>query len=160
MYQATDSADALISQRFSHKRIDDLFANPISADKDACYAKNLFLNLSTLSPYVSGPNSVKIATPLKEYVISSPIHTRPESQNRLQKQRRISVSYLSFSLVLQLYCPSTNRDTKSEPCTDWQHRTSRSTNRIWYRARIVELQTLLLPPESLGKPHLPKSLIR
>lgn len=68
MYQSTDPTDALMSQRFSHKRIDDLFANPISADKGANYAKQLFLNLSTLSPYVSGPNSVKIATPLKQYV--------------------------------------------------------------------------------------------
>lgn len=34
------------------------------ADKGAKYAKSLYLNLSTLSPYVSGPNSVKVATPL------------------------------------------------------------------------------------------------
>ncbi|CAI4218440.1 unnamed protein product [Parascedosporium putredinis] len=30
------------------------------------YAKQLYLNLSTLSPYVSGPNSVKISTPLSD----------------------------------------------------------------------------------------------
>jgi homoaconitate hydratase len=30
------------------------------------YAKELFLDLATLSPYVSGPNSVKVATPLVE----------------------------------------------------------------------------------------------
>ena len=68
MYQATELAGTLTSQRFSHKRIDDLFTNPISADKGANYAQHLFLNLSTLSPYISGPNSVKIATPLQEYV--------------------------------------------------------------------------------------------
>ena len=160
MYQATDLADALISQRFSHKRIDELFANPISADKDAYYAKNLFLNLSTLSPYVSGPNSVKIATPLKEYVVSSQIYTVSRVTKQVEGAKSYFVSYLSFRLALQFCCSSTNRDTKSEPCTDWQHRTSRSTNRIWYRARTVELQILLPPPESLGKPHLPKSLIR
>lgn len=66
MYQSTDPADVLMTRRFSHKRIDDLFANPISADRGANYAKHLFLNLSTLSPYISGPNTVKKATPLKQ----------------------------------------------------------------------------------------------
>jgi homoaconitate hydratase len=41
-------------KRFSHQRIDELFANRISADEGAKYAKHLYLNLSTLSPYVSG----------------------------------------------------------------------------------------------------------
>lgn len=66
MYHSTELADNLTSQRFSHQRIDDLFANKISADKGVKYAKYLHLNLSTLSPYVSGPNSVKVATPLEE----------------------------------------------------------------------------------------------
>jgi homoaconitate hydratase len=51
--------------RFSHARIDELIQNQLVADKGATYAKSLYLNLSTLSPYVSGPNSVKVATPLK-----------------------------------------------------------------------------------------------
>jgi homoaconitate hydratase len=50
--------------RFTHARIDELMQNKMVADKGAKYAKSLYLNLSTLSPYVSGPNSVKIATPL------------------------------------------------------------------------------------------------
>jgi homoaconitate hydratase len=52
--------------RFTHTRIDDLIQNQLVADKGATYAKSLYLNLSTLSPYVSGPNSVKIATPLRD----------------------------------------------------------------------------------------------
>lgn len=52
--------------RFDHERIDELINNPLVADKGATYAKSLYLNLSTLSPYVSGPNSVKIATPLRD----------------------------------------------------------------------------------------------
>ncbi len=71
MYQSTEPTSSSTSQRFSHKRIDDLLENPISADRGAKYAKRLFLNLSTLSPYVSGPNSVKIATPLEQYVNNS-----------------------------------------------------------------------------------------
>ncbi|PFH62241.1 hypothetical protein XA68_14520 [Ophiocordyceps unilateralis] len=53
-------------KRIYHQRIDDLFANPLAADPGAVYAKQLYINLSTLSPYVSGPNSVKVATPLAE----------------------------------------------------------------------------------------------
>ncbi|PKY04446.1 homoaconitate hydratase [Aspergillus campestris IBT 28561] len=56
----------LAAQRFTHPILDQLFSNPLTADKGAKYAKELFLDLSTLSPYVSGPNSVKVATPLKE----------------------------------------------------------------------------------------------
>lgn len=54
------------SERFNHQRLDTLIQSPMSADKGAKYAKELFLDLSTLSPYVSGPNSVKVATPLAE----------------------------------------------------------------------------------------------
>ncbi|KAL3479440.1 hypothetical protein BJX99DRAFT_222117 [Aspergillus californicus] len=54
------------AKRFTHPIIEQLFDNPMTADKGAKYGKELFLNLSTLSPYVAGPNSVKVATPLKE----------------------------------------------------------------------------------------------
>jgi homoaconitate hydratase len=59
-----DGKDA--TPRFTHSRIDDLIRNQLVADKGATYAKSLYLNLSTLSPYVSGPNSVKVATPLRD----------------------------------------------------------------------------------------------
>ncbi|PBP27485.1 homoaconitase [Diplocarpon rosae] len=52
--------------RFSHERIDHLLQNQLVADRGATYAKSLYLNLSTLSPFVSGPNSVKVATPLRD----------------------------------------------------------------------------------------------
>lgn len=60
------SYKTLADQRFTHPVLDQLFANPMSADKGAQYSKELFLDLSTLSPYVSGPNSVKVATALKD----------------------------------------------------------------------------------------------
>ncbi|KAJ3531462.1 hypothetical protein NM208_g8868 [Fusarium decemcellulare] len=63
--KATKAAK-LGNQRITHERIDELFANPLTADPGARYAKQLYLNLSSLSPYVSGPNSVKISTPLNE----------------------------------------------------------------------------------------------
>lgn len=58
--------DRTTRERITHEKVDELYANPIQADPGAHYAKKLFLNLSTLSPYVSGPNSVKVSTPLSE----------------------------------------------------------------------------------------------
>lgn len=66
--RATTAAmfDAGSGKRFTHEKIDELLKNPLSADQGATYAKSLYLNLSTLSPFVAGPNSVKVATPLKD----------------------------------------------------------------------------------------------
>jgi len=69
MYQDTSAAPttaSLTTSRFNHQRLDELFSNPLAADKGASYAKELYLDLSSLTPYVSGPNSVKVATPLAE----------------------------------------------------------------------------------------------
>ncbi|KAK4504931.1 hypothetical protein PRZ48_002894 [Zasmidium cellare] len=66
MYKSPAETSSLTTERFNHERLDELFANPLTADKGATYAKELYLDLSTLSPYVSGPNSVKVATPLNE----------------------------------------------------------------------------------------------
>ena len=42
---AHELSDTLTAKRFSHQRLDDLFAKPIIADKGAKYAKYLYLNL-------------------------------------------------------------------------------------------------------------------
>ncbi|KAJ0123218.1 homoaconitase [Diaporthe amygdali] len=68
-YKATEAAmheNRTTRERITHEKIDELYANPVHADPGAHYAKQLYLNLSTLSPYISGPNSVKISTPLNE----------------------------------------------------------------------------------------------
>jgi len=49
--------------RITNQRIDDIEAYPLQASENATYAKHLTLNLSTLSPSISGPNSVKLSTP-------------------------------------------------------------------------------------------------
>ncbi|GIZ37053.1 hypothetical protein CKM354_000051600 [Cercospora kikuchii] len=66
MYRDPSATSSLTTDRFNHERLDELFANPLAADAGATYAKELFLDLSTLCPYVAGPNSVKVATPLNE----------------------------------------------------------------------------------------------
>lgn len=67
LYESSELADTFGKTQFTHVRLDDLFSDPslLSADKGARYAKSLYLDLSTLSPHVSGPNSVKVATPLQ-----------------------------------------------------------------------------------------------
>lgn len=60
------SPDVGAGERFTHAKIDELLQDPLTADPGATYAKSLYLNLSTLSPFVAGPNSVKVATPLKD----------------------------------------------------------------------------------------------
>ncbi|KAJ2345136.1 mitochondrial Homoaconitase [Coemansia erecta] len=58
--RATVSADAVAALRASVE------AEPSrwSPDRDAVYAKHLWLDLASLTPHVSGPDSVKVATPL------------------------------------------------------------------------------------------------
>jgi homoaconitate hydratase len=64
---ALDASEGKLgNERFSHSRLDRLFEHQLTADKGARYAKSLYLDLDTLAPYVSGPNSVKVATPLNE----------------------------------------------------------------------------------------------
>ncbi|KAI0651062.1 homoaconitase [Trametes meyenii] len=50
--------------RINRARLDSLRANLIRSDPDAVYASHLVLDLSTLVPHVSGPNSVKVSNPL------------------------------------------------------------------------------------------------
>lgn len=54
--------------RLSLERVQALaqVADELRADQDAYYSKTLTLDLATLIPHVSGPNSVKISTPLPE----------------------------------------------------------------------------------------------
>lgn len=52
--------------RLTAERVDKAWASRQGADAGARYAKHLTLDLSTVSPYLSGPNSVKVATPLSE----------------------------------------------------------------------------------------------
>lgn len=50
--------------RINRARLDALRAANLRSDPDASYAAHLVLDLSTLVPHVSGPNSVKVSTPL------------------------------------------------------------------------------------------------
>lgn len=55
-----------IHPRVNHNRIDELEKNIIIADEDAYYAKELTIDLSTIEPFVSGPNTVKTFAPVSD----------------------------------------------------------------------------------------------
>ncbi|GAA5979333.1 hypothetical protein JCM10908_002884 [Rhodotorula pacifica] len=63
---AASSLSSSTSQhpRLTADRLEQVFKNPVLPDEGAQYAKTLTLDLTSLSPSVAGPNSVKIATPL------------------------------------------------------------------------------------------------
>jgi homoaconitate hydratase len=59
--------------RINHKRVEELEHNIPQADSDSFYAKELTVDLTTIEPYVSGPNTVKTyaaVSDLKEKDIS------------------------------------------------------------------------------------------
>ncbi|CAO3650596.1 unnamed protein product [Cunninghamella blakesleeana] len=58
--------EPFVHPRINESTIQTLIDQPIQPSPNATYAKTLTLDLSTLSPHVSGPNSVKVATPLNE----------------------------------------------------------------------------------------------
>ncbi|UCE25096.1 MAG: homoaconitase, partial [Candidatus Zixiibacteriota bacterium] len=52
--------------RLNRDRLNELKNNPVAADANAHYAKELSLDLSTVTPHVSGPNHVKVMTPVSQ----------------------------------------------------------------------------------------------
>ncbi|AFH48861.1 Aconitase A [Ignavibacterium album JCM 16511] len=55
-----------VHPRVNQKRIDELEKNVLAADEDAFYSKELTIDLSTIEPFVSGPNTVKTFAPISE----------------------------------------------------------------------------------------------
>lgn len=63
-YEALLSRGTTSNDRLTAERISSLSSQKLAADPDATYSKHLRLDLSSLVPHVSGPNSVKVSTPL------------------------------------------------------------------------------------------------
>ena len=57
---------SMMHPRLNWGRLEELSKLRFASDPDASYARHLRLDLSTLEPHISGPNSVKITTPLPE----------------------------------------------------------------------------------------------
>ena len=80
-FRHNELAESGKHRRFRKERIANLFSDPPAADKGARYARSLYLDLCTVSPYVSGPNSVKVATP---------VHQLQSAQIRIDKAYLVS----------------------------------------------------------------------
>ena len=63
---ASDIDGNSIHPRINEKRIAKLEQEIIIADEGAYYAKTLLLDLGTIQPFVSGPNTVKVVTSVQE----------------------------------------------------------------------------------------------
>lgn len=55
-----------VHPRVNEARIADLEFDPVEADPEAEYTVDVMLDLASVSPYVSGPNTVKVAAPAVE----------------------------------------------------------------------------------------------
>ena len=62
-YRERSLAFGLHHPRINPDRLETIEAFPLEPSPEAYYAKQLTLNLSTISPSISGPNSVKLYTP-------------------------------------------------------------------------------------------------
>ena len=135
MNKAADLTSAIAPQRFTHERIDDLFVNPISADRGASYAKHLFLNLSSLQPIISGPNSVKVATALsklaeqnikidKAYLVSCTNSRASDLAAAAQVFKKAKengeVAKISDSVKFYIAAASKPEQEAAEEAGDWQ----------------------------------------
>jgi len=54
------------TERIGDRQLDGWTSDPPSADDDAAYAGRIVLDLARVTPHVSGPDSVQLATPLSE----------------------------------------------------------------------------------------------
>ncbi|KAF9378439.1 mitochondrial Homoaconitase [Podila verticillata] len=55
-----------VHPRINKKTVEKALQNEVVADKGAFYSKHLTLDLATVSPFISGPNSVKVAQSVQD----------------------------------------------------------------------------------------------
>jgi homoaconitate hydratase len=113
---------------YTRDQVIDAYANRLVADADAYYAKELVLDLSRVSPHVSGPNNVKTITPLPEiekqavkvdkaYLLSC-VNGRFEDfaeAARIMKGRRVA-DHVKFFIA----AASAAIEEQSKAAGDWQ----------------------------------------
>ena len=62
----SDADGKSVHPRLNLARIDELSRNPLKADHDAYYSRELSLDLRSVQPFVSGPNTVKVMLSMSE----------------------------------------------------------------------------------------------
>ena len=101
--------------RLNGKNIQNLGNNIPVSDSDAYYAREIILDLSTVQPHVSGPNTVKVKTSLaeigkKNINVNNPnivvidvskiglILFKPASNNVSLKEEYFPITWLTYSI--------------------------------------------------------------
>jgi homoaconitate hydratase len=113
---------------YTRESVDQWYAERLEADPDAHYAKTLELDLSQVTPHVSGPNNVKTMVPLpqieeqkvkvdKAYLLSC-VNARFEDlaeAARILKDRRVA-----DHVKLYVAAASAAIEARSKKAGDWQ----------------------------------------
>jgi len=114
--------------RMNDERLKKLEENPPSADIDAFYAKELEIDLSTIQPFVAGPNIVKATTPIsdmnkkdvkinKAYLVSC-VNSRYEDIQEAAKV--LKGNKIAEGVEFYVAAASNEVQAESEKSGDWQ----------------------------------------
>ncbi len=121
-------ADAIegVHPRLNKTRLEKLKTDSLKADSDAFYAKELTLDLSTVTPHASGPDHVKVMTPIskmsdikiqKAYLVSC-VNSRVE--DLAQAAEVVDGKKVSSSVEFYIAAASSEVQAESEARGDWQ----------------------------------------
>lgn len=114
--------------RINSKRIDEIENNPIRPDEDASYSRELYLDLNSVTPYVSGPDHVKKMTSIpdardqkikidKAYLLSC-VNSRVEDLAEAAKVMR--GQKVAAGVEFYLAAASSEVQSESEKRGDWR----------------------------------------
>lgn len=132
-----DSIDG-IHPRLNSQRLNELKSNIFLSDENAFYAKELALDLSTVTPHASGPNHVKVMTPIKDltgkkinkaYLVSC-VNSRVD--DLAQAADVIDGQKVAQGVKFYIAAASSEVQAESEKRGDWQ--------------KLVNAGAIVLPP--------------
>ncbi|KAI0261537.1 homoaconitase [Gloeopeniophorella convolvens] len=114
--------------RINRHRLDAVRAMSLSSDPGAEYSSHLALDLSTLVPHASGPNSVKISTPLpaleakriqiqKAYLVSC---TNSRASDLAQAAAVVRGSHVAPGVEFYVAAASSAVQREAERAGDWE----------------------------------------
>jgi homoaconitate hydratase len=117
-----------IHPRINHERIDVLEKSILIADESAYYSKEITLDLSSVQPYISGPNTVKIMNPIsffkekevkinKAYLVSC-VNSRVDDLTDAAKI--INGKKVAEGVQFYIAAASSEVQEESENREDWQ----------------------------------------
>ena len=120
-----DAVDS-VHPRLNKNRFEKLKADSLQADDGAFYAKELTLDLSTVTPHASGPDHVKVMTPIskmsdikiqKAYLVSC-VNSRVE--DLAQAAEVVDGKKVVDSVEFYIAAASSEVQAESEARGDWQ----------------------------------------